>query len=331
MNKVINTIKDLALPIAMVIGTICYLIGRYTPALDDFGNWLEPIANESLPVFLFLVLYVTFCKVDFHKMRFEVWHLWVVVVQTILTIIPVAVILYAIDGEQDKIFWEATLMCIIGPTATASAVVTAKLGGDLASMTAFTLLSNFVGAVEIPFFLPLIEAHADLTFIQAFLVILYKVFIVLILPLFLAWITRRYLPRVQSWVVAHPDLGFYIWAGSLIIVMGTTVKNIFNSYASIILLLMIALSALVVTLLQFGLGKLIGRYKNGRITAAQALGQKNTSFEIWISYTYLNPASSVGPGCYILWQNLVNSWELWRDRKLVSRSQAIREAFDTKE
>ena len=60
MNKVINTIKDLALPIAMVIGTICYLIGRYTPALDDFGNWLEPIANESLPVFLFLVLYVTF-------------------------------------------------------------------------------------------------------------------------------------------------------------------------------------------------------------------------------------------------------------------------------
>lgn len=324
MNKFIDTIKDLALPVAMILGTIFYLIGRYTPQLDAFGEWFEPIANESLPVFLFLVLYVTFCKVDFHKMRFEAWHLWVVSIQTLLTVIPVGIILWLVNDDYDKVFWEATLMCIIGPTATASAVVTAKLGGDLASMTAFTLLSNFVAAVEIPFFLPMIESHAELTFIQAFLVILYKVIIVLILPLLLAWLTRRYLPKVQRWVVTHPDLGFYIWAGSLIIVMGTTVKNIFNSNATLSLLLMIALSALVVTLLQFRVGKIIGKYKNGRITAAQALGQKNTSFEIWISYTYLNPVSSVGPGCYILWQNLVNSWELWRDRKMISRSQAIR-------
>lgn len=324
MSKFIDTVKNLALPIAMAVGTVCFLIGHYVPALDKFGDWLEPIANESLPVFLFMVLYVTFCKVDFHKMRFEKWHIIIVIVQTLITLVPIGIILYTLDPSQvsEKIFWEATLMCIIGPTATASAVVTAKLGGNLASMTAFTLLSNFVAAVEIPFFLPMIERHPDLTFFQAFLIILYKVFIILILPLFLAWLTRHRLPKVQAWVVSKPDLGFYIWAWSLIIVMGTTVKNIFHSNASILFLLMIAVSALIVTLLQFGLGKVIGRFTDSKITSTQALGQKNTSFEIWISFTYLNPVSSVGPGCYILWQNLMNSWELWRDRKkITSRTQ----------
>ena len=47
----------------------------------------------------------------------------------------------------------------------------------------------------------------------------------------------------------------------------------------------------------------------------QALGQKNTVLAIWMAYTYLNPLSSVGPGSYVLWQNLINSWQLWKKRK----------------
>ena len=34
-----------------------------------------------------------------------------------------------------------------------------------------------------------------------------------------------------------------------------------------------------------------------------------------MAYTYLNPRSSVGPGCYILWQNIINSIEIWQKRK----------------
>ena len=49
--------------------------------------------------------------------------------------------------------------------------------------------------------------------------------------------------------------------------------------------------------------------------AGQALGQKNTAFAIWLSVAYLNPLSSVGPGCYILWQNIVNSIEIWQKRR----------------
>ncbi|MDD2603048.1 MAG: transporter, partial [Prevotella sp.] len=45
------------------------------------------------------------------------------------------------------------------------------------------------------------------------------------------------------------------------------------------------------------------------------LGQKNTSFAIWVATAFLNPLSSVGPGCYILWQNIINSVEIWIARK----------------
>ena len=56
---------------------------------------------------------------------------------------------------------------------------------------------------------------------------------------------------------------------------------------------------------------MIGRRFGETVNAGQALGQKNTAFAIWIACTYLTPISSVGPGCYILWQNIFNSWEIW--------------------
>ena len=56
---------------------------------------------------------------------------------------------------------------------------------------------------------------------------------------------------------------------------------------------------------------------NQRQGEAQRQGgaQKNTAFAIWIASAYLNPLSTVGPGCYILWQNIINSVEIWQSRK----------------
>jgi bile acid:Na+ symporter, BASS family len=45
------------------------------------------------------------------------------------------------------------------------------------------------------------------------------------------------------------------------------------------------------------------------------LGQKNTVLAIWMAVTYLNPLSSVGPCSYVVWQNIINSWQLWKKRK----------------
>jgi BASS family bile acid:Na+ symporter len=79
--------------------------------------------------------------------------------------------------------------------------------------------------------------------------------------------------------------------------------------------LLIAVSSLILCVIQFAIGRFVGRHFGSTIESGQALGQKNTAFAIWISNVYLNPLSSVGPGCYILWQNIINSLELWQHRK----------------
>ena len=66
--------------------------------------------------------------------------------------------------------------------------------------------------------------------------------------------------------------------------------------------------------LQFFLGKRIGARYGERITGGQALGQKNTILAIWLAHTYLTPVTAVGAGSYVVWQNIINSWQLWRQR-----------------
>lgn len=149
----------------------------------------------------------------------------------------------------------------------------------------------------------------------AFLKILNQVCLVLVVPMGLAYVVKHYFHRFHRWVVGVKDLSYYLWGCSLMIVTGTTMKNIVHAETSVSFLLLIALLGLLLCVIQFSVGRFIGHYFNATVNAGQALGQKNTAFAIWIAYSYLNPISSVGPGCYILWQNIINSVEIWMYRK----------------
>jgi BASS family bile acid:Na+ symporter len=178
-------------------------------------------------------------------------------------------------------------------------------------MTTYTFLSNFITVLLVPVCFPMIEKSADITFWAAFIKILHEVFIVLILPMFLAYIVKHYMHRLHKKIISVKDLSYYLWACSLMIVTGTTVKNIVNAETSLALLMAIAFLGLLMCVVQFAVGRFIGHYFDHTQEAGQALGQKNTAFAIWLSTAYLNPLSSVGPGCYILWQNIVNSVEIF--------------------
>jgi BASS family bile acid:Na+ symporter len=311
--NIIRFIKDWTLPIAMSLGAVIYLLFAFTTALDDASRFFAPIMQTVLPLFMFLILFVTFCKVDFHKLRPVAWHFWIGVFQLLFIGILMAIILASTNPSL--IILEAILMCVISPCATAAAVVTQKLGGSLEQMTTYTFLSNFITVLLVPICFPLIEPSVHMEFWPAFLKILHEVFIVLIVPMLLAYIVKHYMKRLHAKIIAVRDLSYYLWACSLMIVTGTTVKNIVNAQASIWMLLAIALLGLVICIVQFAVGRFIGHYFNHTQEAGQALGQKNTAFAIWLSSTYLNPLSSVGPGCYILWQNIINSVEIWQKRK----------------
>lgn len=311
----VRFLKDWTLPVSMGIGAATYLVFNYVPQLDAAAMFFAPIMEAILPLFMFLVLFVTFCKVDFHKMRPVWWHLWVSVFNLLFVGIVMVVIL-GIGLQGDKlILFEALLMCIISPCATAAAVVTQKLGGNLEQMTTFTFLSNFLTVLLVPVCFPMIEKGADISFMAAFSKILYQVVILLVVPMGLAYIVKHFMKGLHARIIAVKDLSFYLWGCSLMIVTGTTVKNIIHAEASIVLLSAIAMLGLVLCVIQFAVGRFIGHYFNHTQEAGQALGQKNTAFAIWLGITYLNPLSSVGPGCYILWQNIINSFEIWQERK----------------
>lgn len=299
----------------MGTGAAAYLVFAFTPGLEEAAAFFDPIFAAILPAFMFLVLFVTFCKVDFRKLRPVAWHFWTGLFQLIFIAALMGLMIGFSMAGDSLVLMEAILMCVICPCATAAAVVTQKLGGSLEQMTTYTFLSNFLTALLVPVCFPMIEKGADITFMAAFLKILHEVFIVLIVPMLLAYVVKHHMHRLHAWIISINDLSYYLWGCSLMIVTGTTVKNIVNAESTVALLLAIALLGLVMCVVQFAVGRYIGHFFNHAQESGQALGQKNTAFAIWLSSTYLNPLSSVGPGCYILWQNIINSIEIWQHRK----------------
>ena len=308
-------IKNWTLPLAMLAGTL----GYFFLAKVSFGglakSYIDSFVTILMPILIFSQLLLTFCKIEMHELKPKSWHGWLLLFQIVSCLLIVVLLVYLPMGETYREVFEGTMVCLICPTATAAAVITGKLGGSAASLTTYTLFSNLLAALVVPLVFPMVELHADITFWAASQKILSRVFPLLLLPFFLACFLRVYVPKIHHLLSNTRDAAFYLWAVALAIVSGQTVRSLANSDASTSVEIMIAFAGLLTCCVQFYLGKKMGGYYGERISGGQALGQKNTVLAIWMAYTYLNPLSSVGPGSYVLWQNMINSWQLWKKRK----------------
>lgn len=313
-------IKDWTLPLAMITGTLGYFFLARIPWMAPAKPGLNALIAFLTPSLIFAQLLLTFCKVEVHELKPKRWHGWLLLFQTLSCLVVAALLVCCPMEETYREVFEGAMVCLICPTATAAAVITGKLGGSASSLTTYTLLSNLLAAVTVPLVFPWVEPHAEITFLAAFLKILSKVFPLLLLPFFIAWFLRVYVPRIHQYLLGFRDAAFYLWAVALAIVSGQTVRSLVNSDAPVFVEVLIALAGLVTCCVQFYLGKRIGGHYRERISGGQALGQKNTVLAIWMSYTYLNPLSSVGPGSYVLWQNIINSYQLWKKRKNEEKS-----------
>ena len=109
MNRFIRFIKNWTLPVAIVVGSVCYLTFYWIPALDTLGDLLSPIFDVIFPLFVFLTLLITFCKVDYHQLRPHRWHVGVLVAQLLLIAITIGVIFWVEENAEQKLLWEALL------------------------------------------------------------------------------------------------------------------------------------------------------------------------------------------------------------------------------
>lgn len=319
-SRVIRFVKDWTLPISIGLGSAIYLVFSHIRSLDGITSGLEPFWEACLPFCTFWVLYVTFCKVDFHKMRPARWHFLVLLAQFLIVAVIVSLTYFLELSGNTRLLMESLLACVISPVATAAPVVTQKLGGNLEEMTACAFLSNILSAVLIPVSFTLISDNREITFLQGVGKISADVALVLLLPLACAYLTKHYLHGLHRRVVGVRDLAYYLWCVNLVLVSGITVRNIANAPTSGPFLLLIAAAVMIACALLFWLGRTLGKPFGASVNGGQALMQKNTAFAIWVANTYLNPLSAVGPGCYILWQNIVNSVEIWAHGRQANHS-----------
>ena len=307
-------LRDWALIIGMIVGASLYMVYHAIPALHPAGPVLERIVKHVQPLLLFAMLFLSFVKIEPRQMRPHKWMLWLLLFQCV-SFVALALVLAFCPRIPFYYGVEAAMLCLICPTATACAVVTGKLGGNMAGVVTYTVLINLAVAVLVPLLVPLIHPIAGLTFWQAFSTILAKVFPLLILPCLLAWLIRYLLPGLHAWLLKYSGMSFYIWAVSLTLAILMSTRAIVQNESGAVVLWETGVASLLTCVLQFWLGRRIGRRYQCPISAGQALGQKNTVFGIWMGYTFLSPVVSVAGGFYSIWHNVYNTWQMYRKRK----------------
>lgn len=314
MRKIIKFLKDWTLIVAMLSGTVGYLAFANIPLMEPLKPITMTLIEILTPTLIFTQLLLTFCKIEPRDLLPKRWNLWLLMIQFFTCMAVGLALIFLPINDAYRGVWEGLMVTLICPTATAAAVITGKLGGNPASLITYTLLCNLLCAVVVPLLFPLVELQEGMTFIIAFLKILSKVFPLLLVPFLLAMLLRYCLPTIHKALLKIHNLSFYLWAVALTIVTAQTVRSLVNSPYTIDIIALTALAGLISCLFQFFVGRRIGARYGERISAGQSIGQKNTVLAIWMSYTYLNPIASIAPGSYVVWQNIINTWQLWRQR-----------------
>lgn len=312
--NIINLLKKFILPTGLAIGTIVYLLFSKVTFLQPIGDIVGPFLVSLLPIVIFIMLYITFCKIQITDLRPRPWHFILQAIRILLSAILILFITNTTDTTT-KLILEGAFICVICPTAAAAPVITEKLGGSIASLTIYTILANIVTSIIIPLFFPLVEKSAEISFFTAFILILKRITFVLIVPLCLALLTRKFLPKIVACIKEMKNIAFYLWGFNLSIIMGLTIKNILNIKVSGTVLVCLLLLPLFISISLFAIGKMVGYKYGDSISAGQALGQKNTVVGIWLTINFLNPMASIVPCAYVVWQNLINAWQLWYKQK----------------
>ena len=282
------------MPLAMVVGAVLCRPLAYVEAACD--NMLTPVLIASM-------LFLTFCRIDLRDMRLRWVHLIMLAVQ----IVGGVVAFVALRPWLGEVVAQGAMMCVLAPIAMAAVVIGGMLGAKVAPMVSYSLVCNIVTALVVP---PILHAFGNGT--CTFLEIISRVAPTLIAPFVVAQALRYTLPKVAKWFADHSSYSFYLWLFSLVLVMGRTTAFIIDTPADIVVEIELALVALVLCLAQFRLGRYIGERSGDRVAGAQSVGQKNTILAIWLTLNFLNPIASIAPTAYIVWQNFVNSYQIYR-------------------
>ena len=213
----------------------------------------------------------------------------------------------ALIGGRDVAL--AAFFAGITPTAIAAPVIISFLHGRVDYVVAAFLLTNICIAALLPLILPIVLGRATP---EAFAQVTGSVGLVVFLPMFTAWLVRAVHANASQWPARLRNVSFGMWVTAMFLITANASDFLRrHSDAPAELVAKIAATSLLVCVVNFVVGRLIGGREFSR-EASQALGQKNTTFTIYLALAYTSPLVALGPTCYVIWHNLWNSWQLHR-------------------
>jgi BASS family bile acid:Na+ symporter len=272
---------------------------------------LLPQAHTAAWLIRWLVigmLFVVFLQTHFSRESLHRSHALLLAAN--LAIAAAAWVIGFLVGGRDVAL--AAFFCGITPTATAAPVITSFLGGRVSYVVAAFLLSNVVIAALFPVVLPFVLGHPTP---DAFAQVTRSVGVLVFAPLALAWLIRRIHPAAALWPQRLGNVTFSAWVTAIFLITAHASEFLrHQTDLSPTVLFEVAAVSLLVCVTNFTFGRLIGGREFPR-EASQSLGQKNTTFTIYLAMTYANPLVALGPTFYVLWHNLWNSWQLHRHQK----------------
>lgn len=298
-----RNLKTIAMPSVMVVGALlCRPIAG-----------LETASHQMItPTLIFLMLFVTFCRVSPKQMKPSMLHLWLLLFQVVM-----CVAVYLVLRPLNEVVAQGAMVCVLAPVAMAAVVIAGMLGANVATMATYSLICNMAIALVAPVILTF-TGNGVCTFSQ----ILARIAPLLIGPFAAAQFFRFVFPKAARWIGDHSLISFYMWLLSLLVIIGRTTCFIIDLHdASMSTELWLAFAALVICLVQFKVGRMLGNRYGDPPAGGQSLGQKNTVLAVWMAQAFLNPISSIAPTAYIVWQNFVNSYQIYRkDREKLRQS-----------
>ena len=311
MNRAAQIIRDWMLPGAIVLGVSMYILYFFTPAMHAYERVLHGMVSEGQRVVIATLLFFQFVKISPHDLKLTRWHLFALAFQVGCFLVLAAIISFMPRGDI-RMLMECAMLCLICPTASAAGVITEKLGGNLAGTVTYVVMINVAATFLIPLVIPMVNPSATMGFWAYVGHIAIKVFPVLVLPGLVAWTFRYTTHSFQRRLMRWSSCSFYVWGVGLTLAMVLATRALMESSLGMWAIAGIVLVSLFCCFIQFFTGRRIGGDFLSNLTAGQALGQKNTGFLIWLGYNYMTPVTSVAGGLYAVWQNLFNSWELYR-------------------
>ncbi len=291
--KLQQILKDYGLLWAMVVGAIFY------PYLYQFAFVLR--------YSLFAMLFMSYTKIKPSDLRITRMHYVLFGIQWII-----ALLTYVVVNPFSPYLAQGLTLIIITPTATSAAVITMMLGGSIAFITSFLIPCNVIVAFVAPLFISWLYPDLGSSYMDTVFAILGQVSVLLVLPLAIVWLLRYLTPRLHSRISSRSTYTFYIWMGTITIVMANTIHSFkTNDHLTLQFGLLTGAATFLTASTLYFIGQKTGAYFGGRrVDGRQALGQKNTVLAIWIALEFMNPIVALVPSFYVVWQNVLNSVEL---------------------